>query len=118
MGVYALVDAAFIRRRAAASFSHVDAHCPPGFEQIEPGQLVRSVELGLRALACVPLEEGGRVFGVLYLDGKREAPAFSGLDVEILETLAERAAILLAGARLHVELRVLAGEAALAELAG
>ncbi len=76
------------------------------------------VELGLRALACVPLEEGGRVFGVLYLDGKKEAPAFSGLDVEILETLAERAAILLAGARLHVELRVLAGEAASAELAG
>jgi len=74
------------------------------------------VELGLRALACVPLVDDGRVFGVLYLDGKKASPAFSGLDVEILEGLAERAAILLAGAKLHVELRALASIAMLGDL--
>lgn len=74
------------------------------------------VELGLKALTCIPLHDGARVFGVLYLDGKSAGASFSELDVEILETLADRASILLASARLDVELRELADAALLSEI--
>jgi len=66
------------------------------------------LELGLGAVACIPLHEGARLIGVLYLDGKRAGAAFTELDVELLETLADRAGILLASQRLDIELRELA----------
>jgi hypothetical protein len=54
--------------------------------------------LGIGAVACVPLRHAGRTLGVIYVDSRRSAPAFSAVDMEILEALAEQAALVLAGA--------------------
>lgn len=51
---------------------------------------------GIRSLACLPLRNGGRKLGALYVDRRRPGPAFTALDVETLETLADRASSLLA----------------------
>jgi GAF domain-containing protein len=81
----------------------------------------RSVaEMGIGALACVPLRADGRVEGVLYVDGPGRGP-FTDLDVEILEALADHAALVLAGMEIHRRIRDLSesgsGSAAPAERA-
>jgi pSer/pThr/pTyr-binding forkhead associated (FHA) protein len=53
---------------------------------------------GIRSLACVPLRHGDEQLGVLYVDRRKPGPPFSALDVETLETLADRASALLAPA--------------------
>lgn len=53
-------------------------------------------EMGIGALACVPLRGEGRVLGVLYVDGGKRGAPFTDLDLEILETLADHAALVLA----------------------
>lgn len=64
-------------------------------------------ELRLRALACVPLLEPGRreLIGALYVDGHRAGGAFSELDLELLEALAEKAALVLEGMRIDRRLQ-------------
>jgi GAF domain-containing protein len=69
---------------------------------------------GQGAVACVPLRDGERVVGLLTLEGKMAGIAFSDLEVEFLESLADRASSLLN--RFHVELRELRSVAVLAEL--
>lgn len=72
------------------------------------------VEQSLAALACVPLGDAGRRDGVLYVDGRMRGHGLTSLDIEILEGLAEQAALALAGhhveRRLHDLLRPSAGQ--------
>ncbi len=53
---------------------------------------------GISSLACVPLAHDRKPLGVLYVDSRKLVPAFSELDLEILEALADHAAGILAGA--------------------
>jgi putative methionine-R-sulfoxide reductase with GAF domain len=55
--------------------------------------------LGIASVACVPLRHEGKLLGVIYVDSRRKlAPAFTAVDIEILEALADRTALVLAGA--------------------
>jgi pSer/pThr/pTyr-binding forkhead associated (FHA) protein len=65
------------------------------------------VEMGLGALACVPLKADDRLLGVVYVDGRRAGGPFTELDLEILEALAEHAAILLSTVRIDQRIREL-----------
>ena len=65
-------------------------------------------------MACVPLRDGDRVVGLLTLEGKLGSVTFSDLEVEFLESLADRASHLLN--RFRVEMRELRSVAVLAEL--
>jgi hypothetical protein len=56
------------------------------------------MSLGIGSVACVPLRHDGRMLGVLYVDSRQRRVAFSSLDVNILEALAGRTALVLAGA--------------------
>jgi hypothetical protein len=51
---------------------------------------------GIRSMACLPLRHGDDRLGVLYVDRRTPGPPFTELDVETLETLADRASALLA----------------------
>jgi GAF domain-containing protein len=67
------------------------------------GKRASVARMRLKAVACVPLLDGDRVMGVLYVDGKTEAPAFTWLDVEILEALAQTATRRLVGTRADMQ---------------
>lgn len=67
------------------------------------------VELGIRALACVPLRVKARVLGVVYVDGRRPGGGFTDLDLEILEALADHASLVVAGCRIERRIRELLG---------
>jgi putative methionine-R-sulfoxide reductase with GAF domain len=54
--------------------------------------------LGIGSVACVPLRHAGKTLGVIYVDSRKPAPPFSAVDIELLEALAERTALVLAGA--------------------
>jgi hypothetical protein len=69
---------------------------------------------GDRAVACIPLREGSRVVGVLVLEGRQSAVSFSDHEVDILESLADRATNLLSGSHPELELRPLTDAALLA----
>jgi PAS domain S-box-containing protein len=55
--------------------------------------------LGVRNLACVPLQHRGRVIGVLFV-GNKEVGTFTGQDVVRLRAFAHHAAVALENARL------------------
>ena len=55
------------------------------------------VEMGLGVVACVPLRQDDRILGLIYVDSPRSHAAFTELDIEILEALAEHTAIVIAG---------------------
>jgi adenylate cyclase len=65
------------------------------------------VGMGLRALACVPICQDDEILGLIYVDGRERAAGFSQLDVEILEALADHAAIVIASLRLDRRMREL-----------
>jgi GAF domain-containing protein len=65
------------------------------------------VELGIRALACVPLRVENRTLGVVYVDGQRPAGGFTDIDLEILGALADQAALVVAGCRIERRIREL-----------
>lgn len=67
---------------------------------------------GIRALVSIPLVALGRLLGVAYLDSSRSGAVFDALDVEILEALAQHAALAIAVARADLELRRLAASLA------
>ena len=70
----------------------------------------RSVaEMGIGALACVPLRSEGRVEGLLYVDGRARGGAFTELDLEILETLSDHASLVLASIDIDRRIRELGG---------
>jgi transcriptional regulator with GAF, ATPase, and Fis domain len=65
------------------------------------------VGMGLGALACVPLRQEGEILGMIYVDGRQRAAGFAELDLEILESLADHAAIVVASLRLDRRVREL-----------
>ena len=70
----------------------------------------RSVlELGIEALACVPLEAGEKVIGLIYVDGRKRGGTFTDLDLETLEALADYAAVTAGSLRLDRQIRQLVG---------
>ncbi len=72
----------------------------------------RSVmELGIEALACVPLEAEEQVIGLIYVDGRKRGGTFTDLDLETLEALADYAAVTAGSLRLDRQIRQLVGAA-------
>ena len=62
----------------------------------------------MHSLLAVPIQSQGRVLGNLYLTEKKTAPTFTAADEETLERLATLAALAIANARLHRQVRALA----------
>lgn len=62
--------------------------------------------LGIASLACVPLRRDGRILGLIYVDSQKRGTAFTQLDVEILEALADHAATILADTPFDLNVRV------------
>jgi GAF domain-containing protein/FHA domain-containing protein len=54
---------------------------------------------GIGSLACVPLRHDGKMLGLIYVDSRKVGPAFTELDLETLEALADHAGTVLASAR-------------------
>lgn len=67
------------------------------------------IDQGLATIVCVPLAHGRRILGALYLDSRTRGAGFTELDVELLEALADHAAVLLGGMDLARRIRHLAG---------
>ena len=65
------------------------------------------VEQRLATLACVPFRHDGRLVGLLYVDGRAVGPGLTELDLEILEALAEQAAIAMMSLQLQGKMREL-----------
>ncbi len=74
-----------------------------------PGKKRSSSDLGKGARACVPLKAEGRVIGLIYVDGREKGGVFTELDLEILEALADHAALLMGPVRLESPIRELLG---------
>ena len=51
---------------------------------------------GIGSLACLPLRREDKILGMIYVDSRKLGPAFTSLDIEILESLIARAAEVLA----------------------
>lgn len=67
------------------------------------------IDLGIGALACVPLRGDGQVAGVIYVDGRKQGGTFTELDLEILESIADHASLVLAGIQIDRQIRHLVG---------
>ena len=63
------------------------------------------VEAGIGVLACVPLRHEGRMLGLIYVDGRQRSEGFTEVDLEVLDSLREHAAMVVAGLRLHRRIR-------------
>ncbi|WP_052101024.1 GAF domain-containing protein [Novilysobacter arseniciresistens] len=57
------------------------------------------VMAGISALACLPLIDGDRILGALYVDRLSHGPALSTLDVELLKAFTENAAVWISARR-------------------
>jgi hypothetical protein len=66
------------------------------------------IDQGLATVACVPLRNDCVPFGLLYVDGRHTLDGFTELDLEILETIAEQAAIVLMTMRLRGDVQDIA----------
>jgi GAF domain-containing protein len=66
------------------------------------------VDMGLGVVACVPLRQDDRILGLIYVDSPRSRAAFTELDIDILEALAEHTAIVIAGLQLERRISELA----------
>jgi hypothetical protein len=67
------------------------------------------LEAGIESLACVPLRTEGVVTGLIYVDGRRKGGSFTDLDLEILEALADHAALAAGSLQLDRQIRELIG---------
>jgi adenylate cyclase len=63
------------------------------------------VGMGLGALACLPIRVDERLLGLLYVDGTDPSADFTELDVEILQSLSEHAALAIESMRLERRVR-------------
>lgn len=68
-----------------------DVRADPGL-----GKRPSVVAFGIRSLACVPLRHEDKVLGVIYVDSRKLGPAFTDLDLEILERMADHMGTILA----------------------
>jgi hypothetical protein len=59
---------------------------------------------GIRALACLPLQHGGRLLGVAYADTSDEAKVFTDLDAELLGAFVDHAASVFAATEIEAQL--------------
>ena len=66
-----------------------------------------AIEQRLATLACVPFHHEGRLVGLLYVDSRVVGTSLTELDLEILEALAEQAAIAMMSVRLQSRVREL-----------
>jgi len=57
--------------------------------------------LGLRSIMCVPLKLRGKSIGVIYVDNRLQAGIFRRDDLDLLEAVANTAAVAIENARLH-----------------
>jgi sigma-B regulation protein RsbU (phosphoserine phosphatase) len=57
--------------------------------------------LGLRSIMCVPLRLRGKSIGVIYVDNRLQAGIFRRDDLDLLEAVANTAAVAIENARLH-----------------
>ncbi|HXB57354.1 MAG TPA: FHA domain-containing protein [Vicinamibacteria bacterium] len=73
-----------------------DAHADPRL-----GKRPSVVAQGIGCLACVPLRHEENIIGVIYVDSRKLGPAFTAMDIQILEALADYTASVLAEALLH-----------------
>lgn len=64
----------------------------------------------IHALACLPLLHDDRLLGVVYADSQEPGHAFDTLDLELLEGLADQAALALGASRLRQQLKKIRGE--------
>lgn len=55
----------------------------------------------ISALACVPLRVGERLLGVIYVDSSEPGKKFTELDIDILQALADHAALVIGVSRLR-----------------
>ena len=62
------------------------------------------VEAGIGVLACVPLRHEDRMLGLIYVDGRPRKDGFTEVDLEILDSLRQHAAMVIAG--LHLDRRI------------
>jgi len=92
-----IVDRA-LEERVAIQTS--DAMHDQRFQQVES-----VVGLQIRSAVCVPICRGERVLGALYLDTTSASRVYSKADLEMLNGLANQAAIALENARLFTDLR-------------
>ena len=60
------------------------------------------MSLRLRSIMCVPLLVQGRFIGLVYVDNRMQAGIFGGEDLELLQAVANTAAVAIENARLHV----------------
>jgi phosphoserine phosphatase RsbU/P len=67
--------------------------------------------LRLKTLVCVPIMTNGEVMGIIYADSNRRGQEFTQLDVDVLESLAENAAISIQNVRLNEQIWKLIGQA-------
>jgi len=63
-------------------------------------------DLKLRSVLCLPIKLEGKVEGVLYVDNRLQQSAFTHDDLDLLQQMADMAAVALKNARLVSELRV------------
>lgn len=61
-------------------------------------------QLMLKSVACLPIEAGGRTWGVLYLEHRSASGRFSGADLSMLRAFADQAAIAIETADLIAEI--------------
>ena len=62
-------------------------------------------DLRLRSVMCLPVRVEGRIMGVIYVDNRLQRGAFTEDDLELVDLLADQAAIAIRNARLVAELR-------------
>jgi GAF domain-containing protein len=63
-----------------------------------------SVRLGgIRSLVCVPLQMANGATGVIYVDSRKPGPPVTELDLELIETVAQHAATIVAVGHLQSE---------------
>lgn len=62
---------------------------------------------GVRALVCLPLKVSDVIYGLIYADSKTPGKIFTELDIELLQGLADQAALTLAAVRLRGEILAL-----------
>ncbi len=63
-------------------------------------------DLKLRSVMCLPIRIEGKIEGVLYVDNRLQVSVFSHDELDLLEQVADMAAIAIRNARLVSELRV------------
>ena len=59
------------------------------------------VQMELRSIMCVPLEEKGRLLGLVYVDSQQSNHEFEQSDLNIVESLCGQASVAIVNARLY-----------------